>query len=681
MPFFRNDAVCHPGRVARRAQRLRHPVTHAALVAGLGLFDISQQQEDAFAWGDAGGGLRLGSRLVEILRGQCCLRHGKERFDIVWLQALQPLGALQPVDRRIAAAGADIKLGDLRVRLSLPDGFQNGGGLAQIVFAKIGLGGDKRCRHERLRQFQCGLCIVARTLRVDLELLFRLRGQKHGLQTLGFATLDDVGGLLLVEQADRIVPLAAAAFAFQRRLRGPGQIGRVFRRILGILQRCLMRALAAGLDIEAAKTKLARLGVICHCLEFAARGVILAFDEIGLGFQQMDQGLLIGAEQTLCSRRHLAGQQGIAGTGSDQAGRQCLIAAVPLAGAEVAACGMWGVPQRADHPPQDHNGCDEGGNHGGRHHHAHLYQLPLPFQRQNARTIRQPGEADGDEKDDDDEANDSGHVLPLLACAADGAVQCAVDEILDLNACVQRLLVFGRCRLGGFGKSIPFKGRTLQVAILQLVFHAGDLGIVAFALDIADRAHLDQRHGAVGQPVDNPLIRIGRAKGRQHRIGDIGETTHQFRARRHAGIGEGAQRLDRRIVRRDLGQCVEFREERTAAIDRRLECCRGNGARHFDIVPRLVDLGFCRVKPLCQRRDLVFFRGPLGLQGRKRGLKLRDFCAGVAAGCGGAFQCGKALLKGRRVSGLSFWCLRNLLLQAGDLRLQRGQFRRRTAIG
>ena len=46
--------------------------------------------------------------------------------------------------RQILGQSVFAYIGDLRMRLSLPDGFQNGGRLAQIVFAKIGLGGDER---------------------------------------------------------------------------------------------------------------------------------------------------------------------------------------------------------------------------------------------------------------------------------------------------------------------------------------------------------------------------------------------------------------------------------------------------------------------------------------------------------------------------------------------------------
>jgi hypothetical protein len=48
-PFFRHEAVRHPGRIARRAYRAGQPLAHASLLAGLGLLDIGKQQEGAFA--------------------------------------------------------------------------------------------------------------------------------------------------------------------------------------------------------------------------------------------------------------------------------------------------------------------------------------------------------------------------------------------------------------------------------------------------------------------------------------------------------------------------------------------------------------------------------------------------------------------------------------------------------
>lgn len=61
-----------------------------------------------------------------------------------------------------------------------------------------------------------------------------------------------------------------------------------------------------------------------------------AFDQSSLSLEQVDQRLLIGADEATGASGHLAGEQCIAGARGDQAGRERLIAAVALAGAEVA---------------------------------------------------------------------------------------------------------------------------------------------------------------------------------------------------------------------------------------------------------------------------------------------------------------------------------------------------------
>ena len=155
---------------------------------------------------------------------------------------------------------------------------------------------------------------------VAFQLFAGLGGEKHRFQPFRLAAFDDTGRPLLVEQAYGIVPLSVATTIFQRRLCCPGQIGRLFRRILGILLGGFVGALTARLDIKAPKAKFAGFGIAGHGFEFAPRRVIFSFDEIGLSVEQVDQWLLIGAEQPLCSCRHLPGKEGIAGAGGNETG-------------------------------------------------------------------------------------------------------------------------------------------------------------------------------------------------------------------------------------------------------------------------------------------------------------------------------------------------------------------------
>ncbi|MND59517.1 hypothetical protein D3C80_507180 [compost metagenome] len=221
-----------------------------------------------------------------------------------------------------------------------PHGLQNRGGLAQIVFAQIGPCRDQSCRDQAFCELQSVLGILARTDRIAFQLFAGLGGEKHGFQALRFAAFDDAGRLLLVQQTDRVIPLSVATTIFQRRLCCPGQVGGFFRRVLGILLGGLISTLTAGLDIEAAKAKFAGLGIAGHGFEFAPRLVIFALNQVSLRIEQVDQRLLIGAEQPLRAGRHLAGENGIAGTGGNEAGGERLITAVALAGTEITTGGI-----------------------------------------------------------------------------------------------------------------------------------------------------------------------------------------------------------------------------------------------------------------------------------------------------------------------------------------------------
>ncbi len=264
-----------------------------------------------------------------------CLGDDEKGFDVVRALPFQPLGALQPVERGIAAAGPDIGLADLRMRGRFPGLFEDRGGLAHAAFAEQRLCGNEGGRNEIGGKLQRLQGVVAGTRRVAFQLLGGARRQEDGVQTVGFGLFDDAGGLLLFEQADRIIPAAGLAAIFERRLCRPGKVRRVVGSLFGILAGRFIGPETAGFQIEAAQAKLARLWIVGHGLELGTRLIMAAFDQGGLGLEQVDQWFLIGADEATRAGSHLTGEQRIAGAGGDQAGRQCLITAVPLAGAEI----------------------------------------------------------------------------------------------------------------------------------------------------------------------------------------------------------------------------------------------------------------------------------------------------------------------------------------------------------
>ncbi len=147
-------AVGHPGRIARGFQRLTHPVADATLVAGFGFLDVGEQQIDAFARSDAGGGFGLGTGLLEVLGVESRFGDREQGVVIVWLQGFQLLGLLQAIDGTVTAAGAHIGAGDFRMRFDLPHLFECVGCLSKIVFTDIGLGGNNRGRDQILGELQ-----------------------------------------------------------------------------------------------------------------------------------------------------------------------------------------------------------------------------------------------------------------------------------------------------------------------------------------------------------------------------------------------------------------------------------------------------------------------------------------------------------------------------------------------
>ena len=148
------------------------------------------------------------------------------------------------------------------MRLELPDLLQGVRCLAQIVFAYVGLGSDDGGRHEILREFQRLQGAVARARRIGFQLVLGFCGKQDRLKAFGFMTFKDMGDLLLIEQADRIVPMTGAAAMFQRRLRCPWQVRRRLCCGFGILPGSFMRAEAVRFHIKTAQTKLPGLGIL-----------------------------------------------------------------------------------------------------------------------------------------------------------------------------------------------------------------------------------------------------------------------------------------------------------------------------------------------------------------------------------------------------------------------------------
>ncbi|MCY1235065.1 hypothetical protein D9M72_476690 [compost metagenome] len=178
----------------------------------------------------------------------------------------------------------------------------------------------------------------------------------------------------------------------------------------GILPGRLVGTEALGFEVEAAKPEFAGLRIVGHQLELAARVIVLAFDEGGLRFEQVDQRLLVGADQSAGAGGHLAGKIGIARAGSDQAGRKRLVATVALAGAEITGDGVRREPDGAYQPDGDQHGCDQRDQERCGAHQAHLDELTLPDERKFTRSVREPREAEAETKHDQDENQNADHI-------------------------------------------------------------------------------------------------------------------------------------------------------------------------------------------------------------------------------------------------------------------------------
>jgi hypothetical protein len=154
---------------------------------------------------------------------------------------------------------------------------------------------------------------------IGIEPVARARGQQHSLLAICIGSVRRCPPGAAIEQAQRLVPLAFLAAVGQRRRARPWQMRRQFRCLFGIVPRRLVGPLPLGFQIQPAQAQKPGLGILGHGLEQLARLVIAAFDQGRLHIEQMNQRLLIGAQQTSGALVHLARRHGIAGTGGQQA--------------------------------------------------------------------------------------------------------------------------------------------------------------------------------------------------------------------------------------------------------------------------------------------------------------------------------------------------------------------------
>ncbi len=380
-----------------------------SLVAGIGFLDIGEQEIDAFPRAHARCGLGLGACFPEFPCVESGFRDDDQGFDVVGAGGFQLLGLLQSVDGAVPTSRTDIGVCDVRMRRDLPDAFENRCCAPDVVVAQIRLGGDDGGRHEIAGKLQGGKGILPRTLRIGFQPLAGLGRQQDGLPAVRLLLVYDAGDALLVEKPDGVVPAALPTAVFQGRLCRPGKVGSILGGLLGVLAGRLVGSQPAGFNVETAKPELTGFRILGHAFELDAGVVVPALDQGGLGVEQVQKRLLVGAQQSLCAQAHLAGEDGVAGAGGDQSGGQGLVSPVPLAGAEIAPNGMRRGPDHLDDPPQDHGGGDDGHDRGCGNHQAGLDQVVPPGDRDHAGPVGQPGKAPSESKDDEDERKQSDH--------------------------------------------------------------------------------------------------------------------------------------------------------------------------------------------------------------------------------------------------------------------------------
>ncbi len=352
-PALGDDAVGDPGRVARRAHGLRQELAHLALVAAVGLLDVGEQQIGAFARLHADRGFRGGARLGQFARVERGLGHGERGFGMVVPHRLQLACPDQPVVGRIAGPRMDIEIGDLGMRLDLPGSLEDLGTLLDVVLP------EQRPRRRQRRRYQVGRQPVrlqrrvARRRRVLVEDRHRLGGEQDRALALGCGLVEPARRLAGIEQLQRAVPVAARGRFLQRRIRCPAELRRGFGGAAGIVAGGGPVAEPLGFEIQAAQAEQTQFRVVEHRLELPARRLVVAFEQRGLRVEEVDQRLLVGADELrppcLFIFRASAASPG---AGGDHAGRQRLVAAVAAPDAEIARDRVGARPDRLGQPPQ-----------------------------------------------------------------------------------------------------------------------------------------------------------------------------------------------------------------------------------------------------------------------------------------------------------------------------------------
>ena len=330
---------------------------------------------------------------------------------MVLLHVLQLAGARQPVAHGVARPGMNIKLGDLGMRLGPPCRFEDLGALAHVVVVEQGHRRDNRGRREiRFEPVGFERCRAGAAWIGPGE-CFGLGGQKHGAAPVRDGALDLLCRFLRLDELQRSVPVATLRQFVDGRIGGPGKLGRGGGRAAGVMAGGIAVAEPLGLEIETAQAEQPHLGIVEHGLELGARRLVVALQQRGLGVEQVDQRLLVGADQLGGLLALPARQRRVAGAGGDHAGRQRLIAAIAPARPEMAGDGVGAVPDRLDQPPDDHHGGDDRHDGDGGHHEADLVLVAAEGDDHVTRPVGQPGEAEAEREDDEEEEQDADHVV------------------------------------------------------------------------------------------------------------------------------------------------------------------------------------------------------------------------------------------------------------------------------
>ena len=158
LPFARHNSVGNPGLVERCTNSARQPVTHAAAIAMLGLFQLGHHEKCTPHRFRAQNGLQVLPGLIELSCVECRAgnRHTADR-RICPLTG-QRLDALQTIHCRIPGAHMGIGFCEIRMRRDTPCALDQFGSLADIALARCQPGGQHGGRHQIERQSMRFLC-------------------------------------------------------------------------------------------------------------------------------------------------------------------------------------------------------------------------------------------------------------------------------------------------------------------------------------------------------------------------------------------------------------------------------------------------------------------------------------------------------------------------------------------